>query len=101
MRRRYPTAVYVVLSLIAIGILYNLFRNPGSFLLPVIIFGAVFLLYKFPPSRLRRMFTSGPSYYRPKTKPKAKTQRTKKARFRVIEGNKKSSNDEDEPPRYH
>lgn len=104
MRRRYPTAVYIVLTLIAIGILYNLVKSPGSFLLPVIIFGAIFLLYKFPPARLRRLFTSSSSYSRPK--PKQRTGRSgpaqkKRARFRVIEGNKNNSGDEDEPPRYH
>lgn len=81
MRRRRQYVQYTVFALIAIGFLSSLAANPGGWIIPLAVFGVVFYLWKFPPNR-------------EKTKGK-----TKKARFRVIEGNK--SDDSQEPPRYH
>lgn len=84
---------YVVFFLIAVGLLYQFVLNPGGMIIPLAVFGVVFFLYKFPPARLRReldKFTRSRG-----TKPGG--QASRKAKFRVIRGNKK----DDEPPRYH
>jgi hypothetical protein len=84
MFRRYPKWVLVILGLIVVGIIAQLIRDPGSLIIPLVIFGVVFYLYKFPPNRARggkRTFTQ-----------------KKRPPFRVIPGNKK---DDDDPPRYH
>jgi hypothetical protein len=84
---------YVVLALIVIGIITSLVENPGRMLLPVLILGGVFLLYKFPPAAFKRQQTPrrGPIHMS-KAKPKRKNP------FRVIDGNRK---DDDDTPKYH
>lgn len=106
MRRRYSVAVYIIIALFAIGVLRSLFRNPGQFLLPVILFAIIFLLYKFPPARLRQFFNQS-RYSPPKprkpgtgTGTNARSTARRKTNFKVIRGNKTDSSD-DEPPRYH
>ncbi|WP_426453368.1 hypothetical protein ACP26L_14080 [Paenibacillus sp. S-38] len=90
MRNRGNTAAYIVFGLIGIGILVNLLSNPGDILVPLIVFGGIFLLYKFPPNRWgMKRSTSSRS---------AKGPKRKNAKFRVIQGSK---SDGDEPPRYH
>ncbi|MNJ47550.1 hypothetical protein D3C77_427090 [compost metagenome] len=98
-----------VMGLAAFGIVNALFGNGrmnwSSFLIPVILGGFVFLLYKFPPRKYRKA-------RHPKVKPSARTmsklaaerrqstgQKRKQYPFQVIEGNK-GKNDED-IPRYH
>ncbi|MCZ8516750.1 hypothetical protein O9H85_31180 [Paenibacillus filicis] len=90
MRGRYPWSTYIVLGLIALGILASIFRNPGAYIIPILVFGIIFWLYKFPPNRWRR---GG----RPASSRFAKAKR-RNASFRVINGSKDSS---DEPPKYH
>ncbi|WP_159882202.1 hypothetical protein [Paenibacillus puerhi] len=91
MRNRNNTIAYVIFGLIAIGVLASLLMNPSAFLLPLLIFGAIFFLYKFPPN----------TWNRPKRTPPgsrfAKGKR-KNATFRVIPGNKDK---QDDPPSYH
>lgn len=98
-----------VIGLAAFGIGNALFGNGmmdwSSLLIPVIIGGIVFLLYKYPPKKYRKA-------RHPKVKPSARTmakleaerrtaskQKRKHYPFQVIEGNK-GKNDED-MPRYH
>ncbi|MCP3773294.1 hypothetical protein NLX71_08180 [Paenibacillus sp. MZ04-78.2] len=90
MRNRNSTVAYVIFGLIAIGILASVLSNPGTFIIPILVFGVIFFLYKFPPSRWRQ----------PKQPSSSRFQKGKRrnATFRVIQGNKDSS---DEPPKYH
>lgn len=82
MRRfRLPISAYVVIALAVIGYMSRLIMHPEELLVPTIIFGAVFLLYKFPPHSFRR-----------KTK-------KKQSPFRVIQGNKR--NTDEGTPKYH
>ncbi len=90
MRNRNSTVAYVIFGLIAIGILASILSNPGTFMIPILVFGVIFFLYKFPPNRWRQ----------PKRPSSARFQKGKRrnATFRVIPGSKDSS---DEPPKYH
>lgn len=86
MQQRYKTIGYVVLALLGIGLIAQFVKNPGAMIIPVVVLGVVFYLYKFPPRRF------GPSGKRVNIKPKRRTS------FKVIQGNKR---DDEEPPRYH
>jgi len=92
MRRYRPYIGYIIFGLIAIGILSNLLGNPGPFIIPLVVFGIVFYLYKFPPNRFRKRSSAR------STKQPSKTNTNKRTTFRVIRGNKR---DDDDPPRYH
>lgn len=98
----------VVALLIVIGFVDGLISyNPIQFLLPIIIIGGIFLLYKYPPSFLRGNNQSGYGQrgrgaYAPRktaAQPKAKKDRAKSrpVPFRVIEGGK----EDDDTPKYH
>lgn len=96
MYRRFRASDYIIFGLLAIGILSGVVRNPAPFIIPILVFGTIFLLYKFPPdSWKRRRAPKNPR--RGPVRPTEKERR--KANFRVIYGNKSDS--EDEPPRYH
>lgn len=90
MRNRNSTVAYVIFGLIAIGILASILSNPGTFMIPILVFGVIFFLYKFPPNRWRQ----------PKRPSSSRFQKGKRrnATFRVIQGSKDGS---DEPPKYH
>lgn len=92
MRRKSRLIAYIIFGLIAVGILASLISRPETMLIPLLVFGIVFLLYKFPPSRFRKRGGMRPP--RNAIKPKAR----KRNPFRVIRGSKR---DDDEPPRYH
>ena len=80
-------STYIIFGLFAIGLLTQ--RDLGSILIPLIVLGVIFWLYKYPPGRSRR----------PGGRPTdGRKQSNRKHSFRVIRGNKR--NDE-EPPRYH
>jgi hypothetical protein len=84
---RYSIATYIILGLALIGLV----SKATEFVIPIVVFGIIFLLFKFPPNK----------WGKPKTTPrfgKNKEKRTRDATFRVINGNKGSS---DEPPKYH
>jgi hypothetical protein len=85
--RRFIT---VILVLAAVGILYRLITQPSGMLIPVLVLGTVFLLYKFPPSRWRRRGGYRSAAPRPPASAAGNhRQNRKKAKFRVIPGNKK------------
>jgi mannose/fructose/N-acetylgalactosamine-specific phosphotransferase system component IIC len=88
MRGKFTVAHYIIMGLIAIGLIVSL----KVLLIPICVFGIVFLLYKFPPSRWKQ---KNKAYSGRKTAKK----RSKDATFRVIQGNKKS--DSDDLPKYH
>jgi hypothetical protein len=96
-KHRFSTASYIIFALIAIGVLARLLASPGTLLIPVIVFGVVFLLYKFPPARIKRQFHTAFSG-KEKTGPR---RNTRTAKFRVIKGSKKDDPEQSEPPRYH
>ncbi|WP_248925286.1 hypothetical protein [Paenibacillus hamazuiensis] len=91
MNRRLPAYAYVIFGLVAVGILARFVSDPRGMIVPIVVFGVVFLLYKFPPSRWQRRKTApGPRFAKPKEK--------RRAPFRVIQGNKP---DDDDLPKYH
>jgi len=91
--KRFSATDYVVFGLLAIGLLSLFVHNPGPFIIPLLVFGGVFLLYKFPPGRFAssRSSRSQGSRFRERDR--------RKSSFRVIPG-KKDAPDE-EPPKYH
>lgn len=96
MRRRFSLSGYLIFGLLAIGILSRFITNPAPFIIPLLVFGAIYFLYKFPPNRWsfgsRRTPNRGPAA-------RHTDRERRKSNFRVIYGNKPGS--EDEPPRYH
>lgn len=93
MRRRHSVIAYLIFGLAAIGILSKLLASPSTMLIPLLVLGGVFLLYKFPPRGVRFRGT------RPGRRTDVhRSKASRKAAFRVIRGNKR---DDDEPPRYH
>jgi hypothetical protein len=91
MRNRQTTFAYIIFGLIGIGILSALFSNPAGMLIPVLVFGVIFYLYKYPPKSWRGFGRSSTRFTKP---PKRKN-----ATFRVINGNRRD--DSEEPPKYH
>lgn len=92
----------IVFALFVIGVIVGLLINPLQLLLPIIILGGIFLLYKYPPSFLGGNRGSQKRAYVTKnraaaSKPKASRPRSKNVPFRVIEGGK----DDDDLPKYH
>ncbi|MED4601998.1 hypothetical protein P9314_14975 [Paenibacillus validus] len=92
MRNRNNTIAYILFGLLAIGILATVFSNPGAVLLPVLVFGVIFFLYRYPPNTWKRPNRSAPTG-------RFQRGKRKKANFRVIPGSKDSN--DDEPPKYH
>lgn len=78
--------IYIIIALIIIGIVSQVTSNPSAYIIPIAVIGIVFLLYKFPPGR--RKTSNGNS-----------KRNAKKAKFKVIQGNKQD-NEEEKPP-YH
>ncbi len=87
MKTRFSTWTYVIFLLIIIGILVNF----QQYLIPIIVLGLIFLLYKFPPQKWRNLLQWNRS-----RKPHTPTKRATH-RFRVIQGSKK----DDDPPKPH
>lgn len=87
MRQRFTLSGYIILGLIAIGIIVS-FR---TLIIPILVFLIIFLLYKFPPAKWAQFGQSLSN--RSSKKPKRKN-----AKFRVIQGNKR---DDDDRPPYH
>ena len=96
MRGRLNGWTIVILTLIAIGVLSQIAENPVAYLIPIVVFGVVYFLYKFPPSRYRRAYqpprVKGDDRHRPKG-----AARNRSVPFRVIDGGK----DDDDLPKYH
>jgi hypothetical protein len=85
MRQRFSLSGYIIMGLIAIGLIVNLWK----FIIPICVFALIFVLYKFPPSKWPRFGVS---------KDKSKRPKRKNATFRVIQGNK---GNDDDTPKYH
>lgn len=103
MKRRYHWLLYVFAALVCIGIWQEFQYDPIGFLIPVAIFGAVFLLLKFPPSRGKRAGKP----YRPSagaSAPRNKSVKDKRKHipFKVIQGSKRDDkNDSEQQYPYH
>jgi hypothetical protein len=98
--RRFTPFSYVILVLIAIGILDRLLAGPSGMIIPLLVFGVIFLLWKYPPNIIARKTSQTWSQYRRHGGAGKGNRTTKSGRFRVIPGSK-DSNDHEEPPRYH
>lgn len=90
------------LALLVIGLVYSVINSPGKFIIPIVVLGGIFLLYKYPPSFLRGYGSQqSRAYVKPSrsTSSRSKTSkpRSKTVPFRVIEGGK----DDDDLPKYH
>ncbi|MEK8132772.1 hypothetical protein WMW72_33320 [Paenibacillus filicis] len=95
MRNRNNTIAYIIFGLIAIGVLASLLTNPTAFLVPLLVFGAIFLLYRFPPNTWNRQNRTPP----PRGSSRFAKGKRKNATFRVIPGSKDKQ--QDDPPKYH
>ncbi|WP_138753391.1 hypothetical protein [Paenibacillus sinopodophylli] len=91
------------LALLVIGLANTVVSNPLTFIIPIVILGGIFWLYKYPPSFLRnnsaqhgRTQVTQSRATAAKTKAK-KPRSSKTVPFRVIEGGK----DDDDLPKYH
>ncbi|MFD0586784.1 hypothetical protein ACFQZE_02125 [Paenibacillus sp. GCM10027627] len=102
-RKKWSVGAVILFVLLAIGIVMSFIGNLFDILLPIVILGGIFLLYKYPPSFLKGQRSA--SYKRTTVTPSrstaAKTRRdrprSKTVPFRVIEGGK----DDDNLPKYH
>jgi hypothetical protein len=94
MPRKISPLLIVILALVVIG-LFSQMTNPVQLIIPVVVLGAIFLLYKFPPGpvRAKTKTKTQPRQSAAQSKPKTR----KNVPFRVIEGGK----DDDNLPKYH
>lgn len=95
--RGWNASTVVVIVLFAIGLFYGFSLNPSAFLIPLIVLGAIFLLYKYPPNKWRSNARAKQPFVKQnrtqtRQKPKSRT-----VPFRVIDGGK----DDDDTPKYH
>lgn len=100
MYRRLSVPDYIIYGLLVVGIISSFLANPGPLLIPLLVFGVIYLLYKFPPGQLKAQGKT--RVVRGGTAPRRNRQddrERRKSHFRVIYGNKHDS--DEEPPRYH
>ncbi|GFN30526.1 hypothetical protein [Paenibacillus xylaniclasticus] len=102
MARRNKDTVWgiILAALIVLGLAQSILSGQWSgLLIGVIVLGAIFLLYKFPPGRSRapRSSIRSKQAARPSRSAKPRTRSSKTMPFKVIEGGK----DDDQFPRYH
>ncbi|WP_042162712.1 hypothetical protein [Paenibacillus gorillae] len=95
--RGWSITTVIVVILFAIGLLDSFTSNPAAYLIPIVVLGGIFLLYKFPPSSWGRGANPKQPYVKQnrtqtRQKPKSRT-----VPFRVINGGK----DDDDTPKYH
>jgi hypothetical protein len=91
-----------ILILAGIGFVWTLLYEPGHLLVPLVVFGIIALLIKFPPTRWSKGRTSPGRKYGPapvRNHRVAAKSAAKRAKFRVIQG-AKTDNDA-QPPKYH
>ena len=101
MVNRHRISFIVIMALAALGIVNSIWNGRYGLLIPVLVFGIVFLLLKFPPSRFQRapkikVSQRTEAKYAKSQKPKRKT-----VPFRVIEGSKGKDDGDDNIPRFH
>jgi hypothetical protein len=95
MRRRFSLPAYIIFALIVLGLFASIIHSPASYLIPILVFGIIILLYKFPPKSLDRSRSGKTTFtFQGKTKDKKNS-----SPFRVIQGNKDST--DDDTPKFH
>lgn len=90
---------YIVLALVAIGVIFTIKDSPMTIIIPVVLFGLIVYL-KRPPAFLSKGQRTQRNNYRTAVKTsKAKRERprSKTVPFKVIEGGR----DDNDTPRYH
>lgn len=102
MPRKLSLPTIIILSLVVIGLVSQTISNPYQLLIPVAVFGVIYLLYKFPPGAAAAKAKTKPQqrYKASARKDQQQANRTKTRKnmpFRVIEGGK----DDDDLPKYH
>jgi len=101
--RRLDGWMLTILVLVAIGLIYGILTSPAAFIIPIVVLGGIFLLYKYPPAFLRGAGSARSRQPQVKqsrataAKTKGSRPRSKNMPFRVIEGGK----DDNDQPRYH
>lgn len=99
MKRRMHPMLIVLIVLIGIGILSSMSSNLFSMAAAIIVFGGVFLLYKYPPTHWRKQEQRRPA---PPTRNARAREKRRDVPFRVIQGNKRDNDDDPEKPyKYH
>ncbi|TCZ77435.1 hypothetical protein E0485_10595 [Paenibacillus albiflavus] len=96
MNRRFSWPQLIFITIIGVLLLIGFVASMSKFLIPIVVFGLIFLLYKFPPNtwKFRANQTTSGASNRKKKAP------VRKAKFRVIQGSKPDDDNEDKP-RYH
>ncbi|WP_224722614.1 hypothetical protein [Paenibacillus vietnamensis] len=102
MSNRWNVWSITIMALLVIGLVTSALQSPGAFIIPIVVLGGIFLLYKYPPSFLKGAgFGASRTYAKPNrtaaSKSKTGKTRSKTVPFRVIDGGK----DDDELPKYH
>lgn len=100
MKRRTHWSTYTIAALLVIGITVSLANRPSQLIIPLVIFGGVFLLWKYPPNRWRQQRKHTRSTSSPNRAKSARDKR-KPMPFKVIQGNKKDEKDSEPPYPYH
>ncbi|MFF2482035.1 hypothetical protein [Paenibacillus sp. NPDC058071] len=96
--RRWNAVSIITLALLVIGIFYSIAADPLGWVLPIVLIGGIFLLYKYPPSTWGRSARPGqPNVKQNRTAPRQKP-KSRTVPFRVINGGK---DDNDDTPKYH
>lgn len=101
MRNRFNFPIYIIGFLVLLGVFFQLRTNPGAIFIPIVVFGSIYLLWRYPPQTWKKNNVSSSRTKKSRTDLKRKRQR---AKFRVIEGNKGRNsdyNDQDDLPKYH
>jgi hypothetical protein len=101
MNRRRHWSIYAIAALLFIGLAGSLVNSPTQLIIPIIIFGAVFLLWKYPPARWRRTTKHARGYPASQARAKSSKDKRKPIPFKVIQGNKKDEKDSDPPYPFH
>lgn len=96
--KKWSVPAIIIMSLLGIGVIYGVLTDMRSFLIPIIVFGLIYVLYKFPPDRWRSRSGSASPQVRPGNRSQpAKRPKSQRTPFRVIEGGK----EDDDLPKYH
>ncbi|MDF2719893.1 MAG: hypothetical protein K0R28_6818 [Paenibacillus sp.] len=99
MNRRIHPFFILILILMGIGIVVRMMANPFELIVAIVIFGGIFVLWKYPPARWRKTKMRKPT---PPSSGKRTKEKRKNIPFRVIQGNKRDDDDPPEKPyTYH
>lgn len=100
MPRKLSLPAIIILVLVVIGLVWQTISNPYQLLIPVVVFGAIYLLYRLQPGAAGKARHKPPRHKAGRRKDQQQANRAKTRKnmpFRVIEGGK----DDDDLPKYH